>query len=99
MTAWPCGVWATSGWYCTPARRASRCSKAATGAPAVPATTVKPSGAAVTESPWLIHTDWRSGRPARSLDSARTLSSVPPYSEAPVLVTVPPRACAIDWKP
>ena len=52
----PSGVCATSGWNCTPANRRPGCSNAATGAPAEPAVTRNPSGAAVTLSPWLIHT-------------------------------------------
>ena len=38
-------------------------SNAATGAPALPATTSNPGGAAVTASPWLIHTGCSSGSP------------------------------------
>ena len=45
---------------CQPARRGSRTPRP--GAPALLATTSKPSGAAVTASPWLIHTGCVSGQ-------------------------------------
>ena len=55
-TFWPCSVCSTSGCHWTPARPRSTSSNAATGVPAVEASTVKPSGAAATESPWDIQT-------------------------------------------
>ncbi len=55
-TFWPCWVCITSGCHCTPAIRRSSDSNAATGVTSVPASTRNPSGAAVTESPWDIHT-------------------------------------------
>ncbi len=93
-TCWPCGVCMTSGWYCTPASRRARSSKAATGAPVLVATTSKPSGAEVTASPWLIHTGCLPGSPECS-SPPRTSISVRPYSLVPVRATVPPRACAM----
>ena len=68
-TRWPCSVWSTSGWNCTPADRRARSSNAATSAPAERAVTVKPSGAADTESPWLIHTDGSAGRSRNRTDA------------------------------
>ena len=99
-TCWPWGECPTSGWYCTPASRRSTSSKAATGAPADEAVTVKPAGASVTPSPWLIHTGWADGSAScRRPASSATSSSVRPYSRAPVWATVPPSAEAISWKP
>ena len=43
-TSWPCSVCSTSGCHCTPASRRSTSSKAATGVPAVEASTSKPGG-------------------------------------------------------
>ena len=97
-TCWPCGVCITSGWYWTPASLRAGFSNPATGAPALLATTSKPSGAAVTASPWLIHTGWVSGRSECSCPP-ETFSSVRPYSLVPVWATVPPRVCAIAWNP
>ena len=58
-----------------------------------PATTRAPSGGAVTESRWLIHTVCTGGRPSkRPPSSAR--SSVFPNSEAPVRSTAPPSSNA-----
>ena len=99
-TCWPCGECPTSGWYCRPASRRSRSSKAATAARSDAAVTVKPSGARTTESPWLIHTGCRVGRPAcRAPASSVTVSSVRPYSRVPSGATSPPSARAIAWKP
>ena len=58
----PYSVWATSGWNWTPARRRATSSNAATGAWPLLAVTVKPGGAAVTLSPWLIHTVCSAGQ-------------------------------------
>ena len=64
------------------------------------AVTAKPSGACVTASPWDIHTTCSRSWSANSTESASTESRrVEPYSRVPVWATVPPRACAIDWKP
>ncbi len=97
-TSWPCGECATSGWYCTPASRRAVSSNAATGAPADPAVTVNPGGAAVTLSPCDIHTGCRAGRSACSTPPAAP-SSVRPNSRVPVCATSPPSAWAIAWKP
>ena len=100
MTRWPCSVWSTSGWNCTPASLRSTSSNAATAAPAVVAVTTKPSGAADTSSPWLIHTCWALGRSRNSTaPGAVTSRDVRPNSASPVRATVPPRAWAIAWKP
>ena len=59
-----------------------------------------PSGAADTESPWLIHTDCSAGWPLKSVDAVSSTSAgVAPNSERPVFSTVPPSACAMAWKP
>ena len=97
-TCWPCGECITSGWYWTPASLRARSSNAATGAPGLLATTSKPAGAAVTASPWLIHTGCVAGRPECSSPPA-TFSSVRPYSLVPVCATVPPSAWAMAWNP
>ncbi len=97
-TSWPCGECPTSGWYCTPARRRTGSSNAATAARSDEAVTVKPSGARTTESPWLIHTGCRSGSPLCNAP-AQTVSSVRPYSRVPSGATSPPSACAIAWNP
>ena len=55
-TCWPCSVCSTSGCHWTPANPRPTSSNAATGVPDVDASTAKPDGAAVTESPWDIHT-------------------------------------------
>ncbi|CAB4929632.1 unannotated protein [freshwater metagenome] len=98
-TVWPCAVCLTSGWNCTPASRRSTSSKAATGAPVEVAVTVNPGGAAETASPWLIQTDCSSGVSPNSRFAVVTVSGVPPYSRSPVCATVPPRDCAMAWKP
>jgi hypothetical protein len=98
-TVCPCAVCRTSGWNCTPASRRSTSSNAATGAPVLVAVTVNPGGAALTASPWLIHTDCSGGSDPNSRPSVVTVSGVPPYSRSPVRATVPPRLCAMAWKP
>ncbi len=99
-TGWPCSVWSTSGWNCTPADRRARSSNAAISAPAERAVTVNPSGAADTESPWLIHTDGSTGSPLKRIDAGSVTSSrVRPNSARPVCSTVPPIARAWAWKP
>ena len=73
---------------------------AATGEPSEPAVTVNPAGAALTRSPWLIHTDGAGGMSrSRTPRPSDTRSGVPPNSRRPVFVTSPPRASAIAWKP
>ena len=57
----PCGVCTTSGWNCTAYKPRPRCSNAAAGVSGVDAVTVKPSGACVIVSKWLIHTCWSAG--------------------------------------
>ena len=61
--------------------------------------TVKPAGASLTASPWLIHTDCSTGRSCSSRPGVVTVSGVPPYSRSPVRATVPPSDWAIAWKP
>ena len=68
-------------------------------APAVDAVTRMPSGAPVTESPWLIQTDCSSGWPLKSTETSVIRAGVAPYSPSPVLATVPPRAWTMAWKP
>src|SRR3546814_19352901 len=89
----------TSGGHWTPASLRSRSSKAATGVTSVEANTSKPAGAAVTESPWDIHTRCSAGTSARSVPGAQTRPGVRPYSRAPVGEPPPPRPLAIRWKP
>ena len=55
--------------------------------------------AAETASPWLIHTDCSSGVSPNNRLAVVTVSGVPPYSRSPVCATVPPRDCAMAWKP
>ena len=100
-TAWPCSVCSTSGCHCTPARPRSTSSNAATGVPAVEASTVKPGGRR--DAPR------RRGSSRPGARSGSSASSVPglvharrgvrPYSERPVRRTSPPSAWAIAWKP
>jgi len=97
--SWPSTEWRTSGCHCMPKRRRSASSNAATGEPGEVASTVKPSGARCTESPWLIHTAWVAGEPRRRVPSWPTVTVVEPYSRMPVRPTSPPSARAIDWKP
>ena len=89
----------TSGCHWTPARPRSTDSKAATGVTDVAASTSKPDGAAVTESPWDIHTVCSGGISASSVPGALTTTGVRPYSRAPEWATVPPSAWAISWNP
>ena len=70
--AWPCAVCRTSGWNCTPARPRETSSKAATGAPSVTATVLKPAGAENTASPCDIHTCCASGSPPSRLSLPRS---------------------------
>ncbi len=64
------------------------------------ARTSKPSGAACTLSPWLIHAFWCSGVPSRmERDAPSEVMSVEPYSLSPVFATVPPRTLAMAWNP
>ena len=65
------------------------------------ASVVNPSGAAVTESPWLIHTVCTSGVPSSRVPTAVSghVAVVAPYSRTPVRSTVPPRALAMTWNP
>ena len=59
-----------------------------------------PSGAATTESPWLIQTLCSRGHVRRAACRASVTSTgVRPYSERPVRRTSPPRLSAIAWKP
>ena len=74
-------------------------SNAATGVTRVEASTSKPGGAAITESPWDIQTVWSAGRSASRVPPRSTLTGVRPYSRAPVGETAPPRPWAISWKP
>ena len=98
-TFWPCWVCITSGCHCTPASCRSTSSNAATGVTVVEARTVKPAGAAVTESPWDIQTVCSAGISLSSVPGSTTLTPVRPYSRAPVWATSPPRPRAISWKP
>ena len=84
---WPWGVWTTSGWNWTAWMRRSIVSMAATGASGLEAVTVKPSGARVMESRWLIHTCWWSGWPPPNTTASGWVTSrgVRPYSARPVL--------------
>ena len=80
-TFWPCWVCITSGCHCTPASCRSTSSNAATGVTVVDASTVKPAGAAVTESPWDIHTVCSAGISAEQrarLDHAHAGAAVLP---------------------
>ena len=67
--------------------------------PEVEASTAKSGGAAVTESPWDIHTVCSTGSSASRVPGRLTETEVRPYSRAPVSATCPPIPCAISWKP
>ena len=100
--SWPWGVWATSGWYCTPQIRRSGASITAAGAPSEAAVATKPSGTSTTASKWLIHTVWLSGRSSVSrVESAPAMrcTTVRPYSPAPPPPTLPPSCWAMSWAP
>ena len=87
-TAWPCSVCITSGCHWTPARRRSMLSNAATVARGRPGVDRKPSGAAVTSSPWDIHETSSSGTPSSRVPGSSTETRVRPYSRCPVRATV-----------
>ena len=72
---------------------------AATGAPALVAVALNPSGTAVMASPWLIHTLARAGQSGQRGETPLCVSSVRPYSPWPVRVTVPPSCSAISCAP
>ncbi len=79
----PFGVWPTSGWYCTPQIRRSSFSRMAIGAFGVEPQPMKPSGATVMPSKWLIHTVWLGGAsgPSREPDPPGwVVRVVRPYS-------------------
>ncbi len=61
--------------------------------------TVKPGGALVTASPWLIQTCWLAGRSRSNVPGSVTASVVRPNSEVPVWATSPPSARVMAWKP
>ncbi len=98
-TRCPAWVCSTSGCHCTPASPRAVSSNAAIGAPALPASAVKPAGAAATESPWLIQTRSDRGSSASRWPGVVTVASVRPNSLSPVLATSPPRAWAMAWNP
>ena len=58
----------------------------------------RPSGGAVTESRWLIHTVCSGGRSWKSSDSSASSSALP-NSDAPVRSTAPPRSRAMSCMP
>ena len=61
---------------------------------------MKPSGAAVTESPWDIHTVCSAGSPASRVPASDTVTAVRPNSDEPVLRDLAAQsAWAIAWKP
>ena len=62
----PCSVCSTSGWNWMPYRPREGSSKPLIGVEGDSAVTRAPSGAAVTESRWLIHPTCSSGRPPKS---------------------------------
>ena len=75
-------------------------SNAATGAPAVDAVTVKPAGAADTESPCDIQTDCSAGQVGeQGARLARPAAACGRTRSGPVCATSPPSAWAIAWKP
>ena len=96
----PCGVWTTSGWYCTAQTLPVGDSNAATGASGVDAVATKPAGTSVTASKWLIHTSCCVGHAVeqRATPPVRA-SRVRPYSPRMPRPTVPPSCCAISWAP
>ena len=82
-----------------PGPAAGRSSNAATGARSLRAVTMNPSGATVTQSPWLIQTVCSEGSAASSVPGSITARSVAPNSRWPVCATSPPRARAMAWNP
>ena len=79
-----------------------RSSKAATAAPAERAVTSNPSGAADTESPWLIHTDCSVGQAAeqRRRPGAVTVSGgAPELGQPGALDRAAEGLSAMAWKP
>ena len=74
-------------------------SNAATGVASVDASTLKPSGAAATASPWLIQTRCSGSMPASRVPDSLIATWVRPNSETPVRRTSPPSATAMAWKP
>ena len=66
-TCWPCSVCSTSGCHCTPAKPRPTSSNAPPASRPSMRAAVKPSGAAVTESPCDIQTLWWAGMPASSV--------------------------------
>ena len=99
MTAWPRGVWETSGWNCTEKSPRSRSSMPATGIASVVAVMRNPSGARVTASPCDIQTVSLAGRSRSRVPGSVTCSWVAPYSRSPVASTSPPSAWAMSWWP
>ena len=95
--SWPRGVCRTSGWNWTPNIPRDGSSMAATVESAVAAVTRKPSGALLTASWWLIHTDWVAGIPSSRVPPPLTRSSpAGPNSAMSPAATSPPRAIAIS---
>ena len=72
---------------------------AATGAPALVAVGVKPSGTSVMASPWLIHTLDVAGQSGQRREAPVCVSCVRPYSPWPVRDTVPPSCSAMSCAP
>jgi hypothetical protein len=80
--------------------RRSSDSSTATGASTVLATAVKPSGTAVMESKWLIHTSLdASGAGPSRVEPPWADRVVRPYSPRPVRDTSPPSWLATSWAP
>ncbi len=72
----------------------------ATGQASVLAVTMKPSGARLTESRWLIHTVWTSlGVPSSKGELPRRMSWAGPYSPTSEWPTSPPSFTAMIWWP
>ena len=99
-TVCPCAVCRTSGWNCTPASLRSTSSNAATGRAGRGGGDGEPGRRRARRRP--RGSSRPTARPAARRTAGPpvvTVSGVPPYSRSPVWATVPPRLCAMAWKP
>ena len=85
----PSGVWATSGWNCSP-KKPWPFPITAVGQMSVYASEAKPGGIRATRSPWLIQTGIEKGRYSRSAESMDRWREAWPCSRGDCRTTVPP---------
>ncbi len=98
-TSRPWGVCATSGWNWIPYRWRAGSARPAYGLESVWAVARNPSGNAVMESPWLIHTGWVRSSPVNRPSSSPITTVAGPYSRFGVGWTLPPSSLAMSWAP